>query len=143
VDRRNLHAVALEAGLWADAKLVVTDADTAIALGSGTVPVLGTPRVVALVEEACCHAVDGQLPEGHTSVGMRVQVDHLQPTAVGQQVVAEATLEKIEGRRLTFTVSVSDACGLIAAGRVTRVVVETERFIEKAGAPKPCDVEQS
>lgn len=131
--------MALEAGLWGDAKLVVTDADTALALGSGTVPVLGTPRVVALAEEACCHAIEGQLPEGHTSVGMRVQVDHLQPTAVGQQVVAEATLEKIEGRRLTFTVSVSDACGLIAAGKVTRVIVETERFIERAGGSKPCD----
>lgn len=130
--------MALEVGLWGDAKLVVTPADTALALGSGIVPVLGTPRLVALVEEACCHAVDGALPEGHTTVGMRVQLDHLQPTAVGQQVVAEATLEKVEGRRVSFTVSASDACGLIAAGKVTRVVVETERFLEKAGTPPPC-----
>ncbi len=77
-------------------------------------------------------AVNDQLPKGHTSVGMRVQVAHLAPTNVGSSVAAEATLEKVEGRRLTFTISVSDQCGLVAAGKVTRVVVETERFLEKA-----------
>ena len=60
------------------------------------------------------------------------QGQHLAPTAVGGEVVADATLEKVEGRRLTFTVSVSDRCGLVAAGRVTRVVVERERFLQKA-----------
>jgi predicted thioesterase len=63
---------------------------------------------------------------------MRVQVDHLQPTAVGVEVVAEATLEKIEGRRLMFTVSASDTRGLVAAGKVTRVLVEVDRFHGKA-----------
>lgn len=119
-------------GLHASAKLVVTDADTAIALGSGSVPVLGTPRVIALCEEASVLAVAEELPVGHTTVGMRVQVDHLAPTSVGSEVAAEATLEKVEGRRLTFTVSVSDHCGLVAAGKVTRVLVETERFLDKA-----------
>lgn len=93
---------------------------------------LGTPRLIALVEEASMAAVNDQLPKGHTTVGMRVQVDHLAPTNVGSSVAAEATLEKVEGRRLTFTISVSDQCGLVAAGKVTRVVVETERFLEKA-----------
>ena len=55
---------------------------------------------------------------------MRVQLDHLAPTGVGATVAAEATLEKVEGRRLTFTVSVNDECGLVAAGKVTRVVVD-------------------
>ncbi len=119
-------------GLHASAKLIVADADTAIALRSGEVPVLGTPRVIALCEEASHSAVADQLPAGHTTVGMRVQIDHLAPTSVGSSVAAEATLEKIEGRRLTFTVSVTDHCGLIAAGKVTRVVVETERFMDKA-----------
>jgi len=63
---------------------------------------------------------------------MRVQIDHLQPTAVGIDVVAEAVLEKVEGRRLTFHVAVNDPRGLVATGRVTRVVVDAERFIEKA-----------
>ena len=70
-------------------------------------------------------AVADLLPAGHTTVGMRVQVDHLAPTNVGSSVAAESTLEKVEGRRLTFTVSVSDHCGLVAAGKVTRVIVET------------------
>jgi len=124
--------VSLQTGLSASVELVVTDDDTAIALGSGSVPVLGTPRLVGLCEEAAVAAIDGLLETGSTSVGMRVQVDHLMPTMVGVPVTAEATLEKISGRRLTFTVSVSDPRGLIAAGRVTRVIVDVERFMEKA-----------
>ncbi|MDP1819266.1 MAG: hotdog domain-containing protein [Acidimicrobiales bacterium] len=119
-------------GLHGSAKLVVADADTAVAMKSGEVPVLATPRVIALCEEAAVAAVADKLPAGQTTVGMRVQVDHLAPTSVGSSVAAEATLERVEGRRLTFTVTVNDHCGLIAAGKVTRVVVETERFLEKA-----------
>jgi fluoroacetyl-CoA thioesterase len=77
-------------------------------------------------------AVADNVPVGSTTVGMRVQIDHLAPTIVGSAVAAEATLERIEGRRLTFTVTVTDTCGLVAAGKVTRVVVETERFLDKA-----------
>ncbi|MEI8238670.1 MAG: hotdog domain-containing protein [Actinomycetota bacterium] len=111
--------------------MVVTEADTAIAMRSGSVSVLATPRVVALCEEATCAALAGQLAEGSTTVGMRVQIDHLQPTPVGAEVEAEAVLEKIEGRRLTFSVSASDTKGLVAAGRVTRVLVEVDRFMDK------------
>jgi len=124
--------VPLTPGLHGSAKLVVADADTARALKSGEVDVLGTPRLIALVEEASVAAVAELLPAGHTTVGMRVQVDHLAPTNVGSSVAAEATLEKVEGRRLTFTVSVSDHCGLVAAGKVTRVIVETAHFLDKA-----------
>jgi predicted thioesterase len=124
--------VNIEVGLRGEAKMVVSEADTASALRSGTVDVLGTPRLIALCEEATCAALGGRLPDGHTTVGMRVQVDHLQPTAVGVEVVAEATLEKIEGRRLMFTVSASDTRGLVAAGKVTRVLVEVDRFHGKA-----------
>jgi predicted thioesterase len=63
---------------------------------------------------------------------MRVQFDHLNPTMVGAPVTAEATLEKIAGRRLTFTVSATDPRGLIGAGKVTRVIVDAERFLDKA-----------
>jgi predicted thioesterase len=122
----------LSSGLHGSAKLVVADADTAIALRSGDVPVLGTPRLIALCEEATIAAVADQLPAGQTTVGMRVQIDHLAPTHVGSSVAAEATLEKVEGRRLTFTISVTDHCGLVAAGKVTRVIVETARFLENA-----------
>ena len=119
-------------GLVGVAKLEVGDGDTAIAMHSGEVAVLATPRVVALAEEAACSALVGHLAKGLTSVGMRVQLDHLSPTAVGSHVRAEATLEQVEGRRLTFKVSVEDERGLVAAGKVTRVVVNYDEFMEKA-----------
>lgn len=118
-------------GSSASVDLLVTDADTAIAVRSGDVPVLATPRLVALFEEAAVAAVSGQFEEGQTSVGMRVQIDHLAPTAVGSVVTAEATLERVDGRRLQFTVAARDARGLVGAGKVTRVVVDTERFLDK------------
>jgi predicted thioesterase len=117
--------------LAASVAIDVEDGDTAVALRSGEVPVLATPRLIALCEEASLRAIAGQVPEGHTTVGMRVQLDHLAPTAVGTRVTAEARLEKIEGRRLTFSVSASDERGLIAAGKVTRVVVDVEKFLDK------------
>ncbi len=122
----------LHPGLSAEVQLTVTDADTALAIGSGTVPVLATPRVVALCEQTSVKAVENDLAPGTTTVGMRVQLDHLAPTPVGQTVSCEATLESMAGRRVTFTVSVNDARGLVAAGKITRVVVDTERFLEKA-----------
>lgn len=125
-------AVGAEIGQRGAISLVVGEADTAIAMRSGSVPVLATPRVVALVEEAACQALAGHLPDGITSVGMRVQIDHLQPTSIGIEVEAEAMLEKIDGRRLVFTVSVSDPRGLIAVGKVTRVLVEVDRFLDKS-----------
>ena len=92
---------------------------------------LGTPRLVALCEEASCRAIDPVLEEGTTTVGMKVGLDHLQPSAIGERIVAEAVLSKVEGRRLTFTVSASDRRGLVAVGRVLRVVVDIERFLSK------------
>jgi predicted thioesterase len=118
-------------GLRGEARLVVGDADTAVALGSGDVDVLGTPRLVALFEQATVDALHGVLDEGQSSVGMRVQIDHLQPTPVGAEVVVEATLDKIEGRRLTFTVTASDSGGLVAAGKVTRVMIDVDKFMSK------------
>jgi predicted thioesterase len=123
--------VQIDLGLRGEVTLVVGEADTARAMRSGIVDVLATPRVVALVEEASVAALEGHLPAGHTTVGMRVQLDHLQPTAVGSTVEAEAVLDKVEGRRLTFKVSVCDGRGLVAAGMVTRALVELERFNAK------------
>ncbi|HLM64535.1 MAG TPA: hotdog domain-containing protein [Acidimicrobiales bacterium] len=120
----------LEPGLAAAISLEVGDGDTALALRSGEVPVLATPRLIALCEEASMRAVASMVPPGHTTVGMRVQFDHLAPSAIGAHVTAEATLEKVQGRRLTFTVSASDERGLVAAGKVTRVVVDVDRFLD-------------
>ncbi len=121
----------LEQGLTGDAKLVVTNADTAVAYGSGDVAVLATPRVIALCEEATHQALQGRLPDGTTSVGVQVRLDHVMPSAVGAEVVAEAKLEKMAGRKLIFTVAAHEGRCLVAAGRVTRVVVDIEQFLAK------------
>ena len=126
----------LDAGLAGSVTHAVRTEDTALALGTGSVPVLATPHVVRLAEQAAVAAVSGHVPGGHTTVGYRVQLDHLAPVSVGEEVVAEAVLETIEGRRLTFRVSVKYRSGLVAAGRITRVVVEEARFLARAnGTP--------
>mgnify|MGYP006278881831 CR=1 FL=1 len=118
-------------GLTATVDLEVTDTDTAIALRSGDVPVIGTPRLVALFEEAAVKAVAAELEDHCSTVGFSVQMEHVAPVAVGGRVTAEATLDKVEGRRLSFRVSARDDRGLVAAGRVVRVVVDVEKFLDK------------
>lgn len=121
----------VQPGLTGHVELVVTDADTAIAARSGDVAVLSTPRIVALCEEAAIDAVGDRLAKGETTVGMRIQLDHLAPISVGGKVTADAKLDKVEGHRLVFSVSVNDERGLVAAGKVLRVIVVRERFMEK------------
>lgn len=121
----------VETGLAGRVSIIVTEADTAISMGSGSVPVLATPRVAALCEHASLAALGDRVAEPETTVGMRIQIDHLAPTGVGQEVTAEATLDKVEGRRLIFHVSVTDHRGLVAAGKVTRVIVDRTRFMDK------------
>ncbi|MBX6752367.1 MAG: thioesterase [Micromonosporaceae bacterium] len=123
---------ALTPGLSATATLTVTEADTAVAMRSGDVPVLATPRVVALAEEATVAAVAGALGPGRTTVGTRVELEHLAPSVLGATVVAQARLDAVDGRRLAFTVSVVDGPTEVARGRVDRVVVERERFLARA-----------
>jgi len=115
----------------AEIELTVGEGDTAAAMGSGNVPVLATPRLVAMCEEASVASISDHLAPGETSVGHMVQLDHVAPTGVGGLVRAEATLMKVEGRRLTFNVSAYDGRGLVAVGKITRVVVRTDRFLEK------------
>ena len=124
--------MALTTGLCAQAELEVTEADTALAVGSGDVPVLATPRLVELCERATCDALRPQLAEGQTSVGFRVEITHLVPVLVGSRVVAAAAFERSEGKRVVFNVTVTDKCGLVAAGKVVRVLVDEAAFMEKA-----------
>lgn len=124
--------MALTTGLHAQAELDVTEDDTALAVGSGDVPVLATPRLVALCERAACDALRPQLAPGQTSVGFRVEITHLVPVRVGSRVVAAATFERTDGKRIVFNVTVTDKCGLVAAGKVVRVLVDEGAFMEKA-----------
>ncbi|PTA45927.1 thioesterase family protein [Micromonospora sp. RP3T] len=120
-------------GLTAHVELTVTDADTAEAVGSGDVPVLGTPRVVALAEAATVAAVAARLPAGSTTVGVRVELEHRTATPVGRTVSARAELVKVDGRRLVFEVTVTDGPAVAAQGRVERALVDRRRFVERAG----------
>jgi fluoroacetyl-CoA thioesterase len=125
-------AVIVRTGVSGSASLEVSWEDTAAAARAGDVPVLATPRVIGLCEDAAVRALSGSLDDGYTTVGSRVELAHLAAVGVGSTVTAVASLERCEGRRLVFAVSVSDACGLVAAGKVTRVVVERAAFLERA-----------
>src|SRR4030095_8805124 len=122
----------LAPGLTARVELTVTDADTAQSLGSGDVPVLGTPRVLALAEAATVAATARQLPGGMTTVGIRAEVDHRAPTPVGRRVTAQATLAEVDGRRLLFEVAVRDGERVVAEVRVERALLDRQRFIATA-----------
>jgi len=122
--------------------MTVTEADLSIAFGSGKVPALATPRIVALLEEATLAALEGTLDPGQTSVGMRIHVDHLAPSAPGSEVVAQVELDQVDGRRLAFS---AEARGegadrpLLASATIIRVVVDTEAFLEGLGSTDGTD----
>src|SRR5215831_4166022 len=91
------------AGQRASVSAVVADADTAIQAGSGDVPVLATPRLLALAEAATVAAISPQLPSGMTSVGTSASLEHRRASLVGAEVVVEAELTEVDGRRLVFS----------------------------------------
>ena len=110
----------------------VTEADTAAAVGSGSLPVLGTPRLLAWCEAATCAAIDPTLPPGSTSVGTRIELEHLAASAIGQEVEVTASASYADGRLHRFTVAARNVGGkLVGTGEVTRVVVDAERFLSR------------
>ncbi|MEZ5168755.1 MAG: hotdog domain-containing protein, partial [Acidimicrobiales bacterium] len=119
-------------GVSGSVERVVADDHTAIAVGSGDVAVLSTPTVLAWAEAACVAALDGALAPTETTVGARIQLDHTQPTSVGGTVVVSAVLELVEGRRLTFSFEATDPRGTLAVGRIVRVLVDRDRFLERS-----------
>lgn len=117
-------------GISASVSLVVTEHDTAIAFGSGDVAVLATPRVVALSEEAAVAVLAGSLPEGATTVGTNITLDHLAATGVGSSVTATAAVTSIEDKQVSFSVEVRENDKLVARGTHTRFIVDRTRFTE-------------
>ncbi|MFF4774999.1 thioesterase family protein [Microtetraspora fusca] len=104
--------------------------DTAIRVGSGDVPVLGTPRLLSFAEGVTVKAVQRYLEPGQTSVGTRVELEHRAPSPVGMHVEISAELTDVDGRRLGFAITAVDKTGrLVATGRIERVVVDRERFL--------------
>lgn len=118
----------------ATAALSVEEADLAMAVGSGDLPVLATPRMAALMEEAAAALIAPYLDEGITSVGVQLSITHTAPTLEGATVFAEATLRAADGRRFSFAVRAYDAVGEIGGGIHERVSVKADRFLEKAAS---------
>lgn len=119
----------IEPGLTGTATLVVGADDTAIAAASGDVPVLSTPRLVALCEEATVAATAALLTPEVTTVGVRVELDHVRANGVGAHVTAEACVVEVVGRSISFAVSASDGRREVARGTVVRAVVDRDRFL--------------
>ena len=113
------------------AQLTVGEEDTALALGSGELRVLATPRLAALMESAAWQSVAPFLDEGETTVGVRLELEHTAATPVGMTVWAESELIAAEGRKLTFNVQARDESGPIGAAVHERAVVKSGRFLEK------------
>ncbi|MCA1727363.1 MAG: thioesterase [Actinobacteria bacterium] len=124
----------LAPGLSGEASIDVSEAVTAERVGSGAVPVLATPEVVALVERAAVSALNGALADGSTTVGSRIELDHLAPTPVGGRASARAEVARVEGRSVEFSFEVNDAAGPVARGTHTRIVVDRHRFLASAQA---------
>ena len=122
---------AFNVGLTGTAQTTVTEANTALALGSGQVPVYATPALVTLLEEAAVNALKPLLEAGKTSVGTRIDISHLAATPIGMIVRAQATLSKVDGRRLVFDVVAHDEVERIAEGLHERVVVDEQRFLAR------------
>ncbi|MEM7273402.1 MAG: thioesterase family protein [Actinomycetota bacterium] len=126
--------MAVATGDTATRRYVVTEEDSATALGSGDVPVLATPRLIAWCEAATVDAVASGLDAGATTVGVAIRVDHNAPTPIGVEVSVTATVASIDGRRLTYDVAVVDGNGTAADGTIDRVIVDRGRFIDRLSA---------
>jgi len=118
-------------GLVGRSILTVTEDDTARSMGSGDLPVFATPALVALMENAAVNALSGYLPEGATTVGAFISVEHVAPTPLGMAVSATATLVEASGNHFTFEITASDERGEIGRARHRRVAVQAERFLRK------------
>jgi predicted thioesterase len=121
----------LKVGLTGSAEITVQDADTAPRIGSGRVSVLATPVMINLMEAAALNAVERLLPQGHQSLGTRLEVGHYAATPVGMRLRATAELTKVEGRNLEFRVEAFDEKERVGDGTHTRVVVNVARFDER------------
>lgn len=122
----------LKPGIKGDASAEVTDRNTAVAYGSGGVRVFATPAMIGLMEKAALSSVDPLLEEGQTTVGMKVDVEHLAATPIGMTVTARSELLDVEGRKLTFKVDAHDGVDLVGSGTHMRFIVPKEKFMARA-----------
>ena len=123
-----------EVGIKDTVETVVTKDNTAKAFTSGALEVFATPAMIALMEETCWKMVQPHLEEGQGTVGTGLNVEHVAPSPVGMKIKCEATLTKIEGRKLSFEVNAFDETGLIGKGSHDRFIIDSEKFQTKADA---------
>ena len=121
----------LEVGLKYQSRVVVSEHNTALKLGSGDMEVFATPAMIALMENAAMNAVASHLDMGATTVGTMMKSSHIKASALGANIVAEAELVAIDGRRLCFAVKAWDDKGVIGEGEHERFIVDRERFLSK------------
>ena len=121
----------LKIGLKHTSEITVTDSLTAISMGSGDMPVLATPAMLALMENAAMLAIAGALPEGYTSVGGHIESSHLRPSKIGDKIAAIAEVTKVEGKKIEFKVTACSGESLLGEGTHIRFVVDKKRFMSK------------
>lgn len=121
----------MEIGKRYTASLTVADKDTALAVGSGSLQVLATPRMIALMEEAAMKCVADEMADTDTTVGTLMNVSHVKASPVGAEVRAEAELIAVDGRKLSFSVAAYQGGTLIGEGSHERFVVNIDKFMSK------------
>ena len=122
----------IKVGLTREERGVSDEAHSARALGSGLLPVLATPAMTALMEQAAANSLEEFLPEGWTSVGISLNIEHISATPLGMSFRAEAEVTAVEGRKVVFDVRAYDEAGEIGRGVHERFAVESEPFLAKA-----------
>lgn len=123
----------IKIGLKHTSELTVTDSVSAIAMGSGDMPVLATPAMMALMENAAMLAITDVLPEGCTSVGGHIVSSHLRPSKIGDMITAIAEVTKVDGKKVEFKVAAYSGDTLLGEGTHLRFIVDKERFMSKLG----------
>lgn len=120
-------------GLKHTSEFTVTDAATAIEVGSGDMRVLATPMMMALMENAAMLAVKDELPEGCTTVGGHIESSHLRPSKIGDVVRAEAEVTKVDGKKIEFKVTAFSGDTLLGEGTHLRFIVDRDKFLSRLG----------
>ena len=124
----------IQPGIRNEQVMKIENENTAVVMGSGDLAVLATPAMIALMEGCAAKSVVNQLETDETTVGTKIEVQHLAPSPVGMEIRCISLLEAVEGRRLLFSLEVYDACGLIGRGRHERYIVKSAPFLDKTYA---------
>lgn len=122
----------MEIGMKGKGEVIVSEENTADRAGSGLLPVYATPNMVALIENTASRSIAGDLEEGQGTVGLYIEVEHLNPTPIGRKITCQTVLTEIDRKKLTFKAEVYDETGLVGRGTHQRFIIDNQKFMEKA-----------